>query len=346
MRILLGMSGGLDSTYAARVLMDAGHSVTGAVLIMHEFTETDAAENAAHELGIELVKIDARERFFDTVTGDFVKQYTLGRTPNPCIVCNREVKFRLLLDYARDNGFDRVATGHYASIGTSADSEGELRFLKLSGDEKKDQTYMLYRLDPEMLSMILFPLSDITKAEVREAAQSIGISQSERKESQEICFIPSNDHAAYIESRVGPHREGDFVDRDGNILGRHKGICHYTVGQRKGLGIALGARAFITDIDPETDRITVETEPKRTDRFTVSDLIFTGVRKRKAGDELRLTVKVRYQAPRVPVTVRFLENQAVEAILDTPAVSVTKGQSAVFYLDDRVAFGGFIDTVE
>ena len=341
MRILLGMSGGLDSTFSALKLKEEGHSVEGAVLIMHDFTELESARAAARDVGIPLHEIDCRELFEKTVIPDFMEQYRNGRTPNPCVVCNREVKFRVLLEYALKNGFDKIATGHYAKL-KNVGNDGKTVICRAE-DAKKDQSYMLWRLSPEMIERLILPLSDLTKEEIRKMASERGLFPADKKDSQEICFIPSGDYAAYIEDRYGKSEEGDFVDADGNVLGRHKGIVHYTVGRRKGLGIALGSRAFITDIDRKTNKITLSFSAKETTHFTVSDIVFSGIGEKKDGDSCDLLVKVRYQAPPVPAKVEFLSNSKAHVILSSPAKSVTAGQSAVFYDGEVLAFGGFID---
>ena len=343
MRILLGMSGGLDSTYSALKLKEEGHSVEGAVLIMHDFTELDEARRSAKELGIRLHEIDCRELFNNTVISDFVHQYEIGRTPNPCIVCNREVKFKALYDYAMKNGFDRIATGHYARIEEIEENGRKLYAVVRAADSLKDQTYMLWRLPQHILSVLMLPLSFSSKEKIRTLAREREITAADRDDSQEICFIPSGDHGAYIEERFGKSKAGDFVDCDGNILGRHKGIIHYTVGQRKGLGIALGQRAFITAIDPLTDRITLSFSQKENREFFVSGLMFSGMEEMPAGSEMTAEVKVRYQAPPVPVTVHFLEKGRARITADLPIRSVAPGQSAVFYRNERLLFGAFID---
>lgn len=341
MRILLGMSGGLDSSYAALKLKEEGHSVEGAVLIMHDYTETESARVAAKEVGIPLHEIDCRALFEKEVVSNFISEYTKGRTPNPCIVCNREVKFRALLDYARENGFDKIATGHYAKIKRMG-NVGKAVIMR-SDDTKKDQSYMLWRLSRDVIDNLILPLSDCSKEEIRERAEELGLSSAKKRDSQEICFIPSGDYGGYIEERVGKSVEGDFVDTEGNVLGRHSGILHYTVGQRKGLGIALGARAFVTDIDPVTNRITLSFSADERTSFAVSDIIFSGIEKKIAGDVCTLAVKVRYQASPITAEVEFLEENRAKVTLSSPAKSVTAGQSAVFYDGDVLAFGGFID---
>lgn len=342
MKILLGMSGGLDSSYAALRLMEAGHEVEGAVLLMHEYTEINAAKESADALGIPLHIIDSRDLFLEKVVPDFINEYRNARTPNPCIICNSEVKFRVLCDFARENGFDRVATGHYADIVTVKTAEGEKFAVKRSLDGKKDQTYMLWRLSQDVLSMLYFPLSDLKKEEIRLDARKRGIIAADRSDSQEICFIPSGDYASYIEERTGPSAIGNFVDTEGRILGEHKGIIHYTVGQRKGLGIALGARAFVTDIDPESGEITLSYEADITDGFEVVSMVFSGMETPRRADKKELMVKVRYQATMVPATVEFISENSAKVTLSEGAKSVTSGQSAVFYDGDILVAGGFI----
>ncbi len=343
MKILVGMSGGVDSTYAAYKLISEGHTVAGAVLKMHEYTEVSAAEAACASIGVPIHIIDCREAFEECVVSSFVSEYSLARTPNPCIVCNSEVKFESLLNFALENGFDSIATGHYASVESIDSSAGKRYYIKRARDTAKDQTYMLWRLSQRVLSHLVLPLSDMTKEEVRAASRMSGLVAWDRGDSQEICFIPDGDHAAFIEKRVGGFPEGDFVDSEGRVLGRHKGIIHYTVGQRKGHGVALGTRAFITDIDAESNRIMMSTRPKAVNVFTVSGVVFSGICPTKFPSEYRLEVRQRYRAHLIFATVIFLGDGRAEVRLDTPAASVAPGQSAVFYRDGAVAAGGFID---
>lgn len=338
MKILLGMSGGLDSTYAAKLLLDAGHTVEGAVLIMHEFTELSAARESAAALGIKLHEIDCTERFRDIVMKDFVEEYIAARTPNPCVICNSEIKFKCLCDYALEHGFDKIATGHYARV---VYEDGRFAVAR-SADVSKDQTYMLWRLPQQILQYLVFPLGELTKNEVRKAAKDAELVAADREESQEICFIPSGDYAAFIEREQGVCPQGDFVDTDGNVLGRHSGIIRYTVGQRKGLGIALGARAFVTDINPVDNRITLSFEPKLTEKIRVEKVVFSGIVPPAPGIATEFFVKLRYLAPPVRASVVFDGNGVAEVFLATPVKSVTPGQSAVFYFGDKVAFGGII----
>lgn len=337
MRILVGISGGVDSAYAAKKLMDQGHMVEGAVLVMHEYTEISAAREAAQSLGIPLHEIDATSGFCQ-IKENFVSEYVLGRTPNPCVICNERVKFRLLFDYAMEHGFDAIATGHYAKVV----KQGERFALAMAEDLKKDQTYMLYRLPQSILEKLILPLAEGTKAEIRVSAEEAGISAANRSDSQEICFLPEGNYAEYIESVSGICPEGDFVDESGRVLGRHKGIIHYTVGQRKGLGIALGSRAFITDIDPKTNRITLSTTLGGKGTVCISDIVYSGMTPPTEETELELQVKLRYGAKPVSARARLYPDGRAELALADPQ-TFAPGQSAVLYRDGVVMLGGFIN---
>lgn len=229
MRILVGISGGVDSAFAAKKLILEGHEVEGAVLIMHEFTELSAAREAAESVGIRLYEIDCRDSF-NEIKQNFVSEYINARTPNPCIICNERVKFKMLYDFAIERGFDAIATGHYARV----ERLNGRYTLAIPEDERKEQTYMLYRLPQNILSRLILPLSEGKKTNIRIIAKEQGISAANREDSQEICFLPNGGHTDYIESVAGKSVEGNFVDENGRVLGRHKGIIHYTVGQRKG----------------------------------------------------------------------------------------------------------------
>ena len=341
MKILVGMSGGLDSTYAALKLIDEHHEVVGAVAVMHEYTELDGAREAAAALGIPLCEIDARDKF-TAVKANFVNEYSLGRTPNPCVVCNPLVKFRVLADYARENGFDMIATGHYARI-VKVEDCGVTRYtLERALDARKDQTYMLHRLPQDILSILMFPLADEIKTEVRRKAAERGLKAAEQKESQEICFIPDGDYASYIEAERGEFPGGDFVLDDGTVIGRHKGLIRYTVGQRKGLGISYGERIFVSRIDADNNRIVLSCDGSYTDRVRVSELVFTGMSEPEAGVERSVQVKLRYLATPVLATARFDGMGGAELVLDTQQRAVTPGQSAVMYDGDILLCGGFI----
>lgn len=342
MKILVGMSGGLDSTYAALKLIREGHEVEGAVIVMHEFTEVDGAREAADALGIKLHMLDAKDRF-EAVKENFVEEYSRGRTPNPCIVCNPLVKFRVLCDFARANGFDKIATGHYARTLTLFESEKEIYTLSRAADVRKDQTYMLHRLPQDILSMLILPLGDDVKSEIREKALAAGLKAAEKKESQEICFIPSGEYAEYIEGVKGIFPEGDFVLEDGTVIGRHKGLIRYTVGQRKGLGVAYGERIFVSRIDAVRNEIVLSTEGSFADTVSVTDLVFAGMSEPELAEKRRVEVKLRYLARPVAATAFFDGRGGAVLKLDAPEKAVTPGQSAVMYDGDTLLCGGFIE---
>lgn len=342
MKILLGISGGVDSAYAAKKLMDEGHLVEGAILVMHEYTELSLAREVAQSVGFKLHEIDCRKRFSLIVKDNFVKEYSRARTPNPCIICNQSVKFAMLSEYARNNGFDAIATGHYSKV-VSLDDNGTERYaISVARDVKKDQSYVLYRLSQEILSHLVFPLSDMTKEEVREAAAKAGISSADRKDSQEICFLPDGGHAEYIESVKGRFPEGDFIDENGKILGKHKGIIRYTVGQRKGLGIALGERAFVTKINPDDNTVTLSSSLSGKTEISISDIVYSGIAPINEVRELTAYVKIRYTAPLVEAKILLYPDGKATLTFGEP-LKTAPGQSAVVYKDGCVLFGGFID---
>jgi tRNA-specific 2-thiouridylase len=291
------------------------------------------------------VVIDCASLFESEVKEYLVQEYINGRTPNPCIVCNEKVKFRAMYDYAMAHGFDKIATGHYANI-VKEEREGDITYsIALGADGKKDQSYMLYRLPREILEATVFPLCEAEKTDVRQEGCSLGINLEEKKESQEICFLPNGDYSAFIENEKGICPEGDFINENGEVLGRHRGIIRYTVGQRKGLGISLGERAFVTGIDAKSNTVTLSTKALACEKIIVKDLVYSGITPKDMSDKKRFFVKVRYLAEPTLCTVT-VTGECVVAVLDEPVNSVAKGQSAVFYTDDgRVAFGGFIDSV-
>lgn len=309
------------------------------MLIMHEYCDLDSARSVASDIGIKLHEVDARDAFKNIVKENFSTEYLAGRTPNPCVLCNERVKFKALYDFAMERGFDKIATGHYADISY----ENGRYAIKRSTNTAKDQSYMLYRLPQHILEKLMLPLYDFDKKKVRSIAESENISVSGKKDSQEICFLPDGRYAEYIESVKGPCPEGNFVDADGRILGKHKGIIHYTVGQRKGLGIALGARAFVTEICPQTNEITLEYSMKGKEEIRLSDVVFCGIQPpNEGGVTLELPVKLRYTAPLVTAKCELF-NDGTAILRFENSVIAAPGQSAVAYIDDMVAFGGYIN---
>ncbi|MBP3436838.1 MAG: tRNA 2-thiouridine(34) synthase MnmA [Clostridia bacterium] len=338
MKILLGMSGGVDSSYAAALLKEAGYEVEGAILVMHDFTEMEKAQITADEIGIPLHIIDCKEIFREKIISQFCQEYCHGRTPNPCIRCNAEVKLRLLYETAIERGFDKIATGHYARVAKIGS-----RFAIQKGlDERKDQSYFLYRTDQEILEKLLLPLGELKKQEVQKRADSIALTAAKAKESQEICFIRDEKYTYYIERLYGKMPQGDFIGENGEILGKHKGILHYTVGQRKGLGIAATSRLFVKKIDPATHRVYLSSHNDTQDTFAIRDIVCSASSMEELEKSNDLTVKIRYLAKEVPVFVACKESKWV-LTAKNGLHALTEGQSAVIYKGDTVMAGGIIE---
>ena len=344
MKILLGISGGVDSAYAAYKLKSEGHEVEGAVIKMHEHTEIDAAIEAAESIGIPLHVIDATQAFEEIIKENFASEYIAGRTPNPCIICNPQVKFKSLYDYAMKEGFDMIATGHYARI-IKVESNGESRYTLASPrDEKKDQTYMLYRLPQHILAKTMFPLSDMNKTDVRQSSREEGLSAADRGDSQEICFLPNGGYADFVQERKGKCESGNFIDDSGKVLGAHKGIIHYTVGQRKGLGIALGERVFVTAINPVENTVTLSPSPKKSNEITITDVVYTGLTPPTSDLTIEALVKPRYTAKKVTATVTFHTNATATVTFSEPTTAAPGQSLTVYNTDGNLLAGGFINS--
>lgn len=339
-KILLGMSGGIDSTYSVVELRRRSYEVYGAFLRMSEESDVASAERAAEALGVPLTVVDCRERFREIVINDFLTEYSAARTPNPCVICNRYVKIDSLCETAKKMGIKYVATGHYTDIGF--DGETGRYYIKKARDMRKDQSYVLWRLTQEQLSMLMFPLCELDKASIKQEAKALDLPNADAPESQEICFIPSNDYVSYIEARTGKFPKGDFIDENGKKVGTHEGIIHYTIGQRKGLGLSLGKPAFVTAIDPERNTVTVTGEDKVfTDRLVCRTLNFMALTP-GGYDALDAEGKIRYAAKPERARIR-IEGDRAEIFFERPVRAVTPGQSAVFYDGDKILFGGIID---
>lgn len=371
-KVVLGLSGGVDSTTAALLLQEKGYEVIGLYFDAMGKGREDAgavrAEMAAKQLGIKFLYRDVSDIFREKVIGNFCSEYVCGRTPNPCIVCNPDVKFKTLLAAADEEGADWIATGHYA--GTYQDPESEEWFIRRAKSEAKDQSYMLYRLGEDVISRLILPLNDAEDKEaVREIARKKALKNAEDKDSQEICFIEDgDDYKAFLRRNGCDLPKGDFVDADGNILGEHQGILHYTIGQRKGLGIALGKPAFVTGIDSEKNQVVLGDNQDLFKTEVVSDgNILLGIdfsrlvqqeREARQADgesgEVRslgiigfddmsgITAKIRYAAKPAAASLKLLPDGKILATFEEPQRAPTPGQSIVFYRNDLVLGGGFI----
>lgn len=354
-KVILGLSGGVDSTTAALLLKDKGYDVTGLYFDIHDEASPtyrslrERAEKAAEQLGIGFIYRNVADMFDDIVIGDFCSEYACGHTPNPCIVCNPAVKFRTLLDAADETGAYHIATGHYAD--TFYDESSGVWHIKMAANRRKDQSYMLYRLSQEAISRLILPLDDVEdKEEVRKLARSRALENADAKDSQEICFIDSDDNYKDFLARRGvENREGDFTDAAGNILGRHKGITHYTIGQRKGLGIALGKPAFVTSINSRTNEVVLgSNDDLFTTTVTSSRNILMGLDTALCVDQameysgMGVTAKVRYASRPAEAHITVDSSGNITTEFAEPQRAVTPGQSVVFYKDDIVVGGGFI----
>lgn len=349
-RIAVAMSGGVDSSVSAAILKGAGHDVFG--VTMRLWGEEDdsgpavsAAASVCAALGIEHKVLDLRAGFARDVIEYFVGEYISGRTPNPCVRCNWLVKFGYLMKLAGQLGARRLATGHYARIVHDARPDGFVpRYsLRRARDAGKDQSYFLYRLSQEQLSAALFPLSEMTKEEVRETAARMGLPTAGRAESQEVCFIPDGDYRGFVRAkRPEAAKEGEFVDLAGRVVGRHRGIAFYTIGQRKGLGVSspLGRR-YVVGRDVANNRVTLgSAEDLKRPGCLVESLNWVGV----AGLEgsTKADVKLRYRFSPVRATLMPEDGGRVRVVFQSPEPGVSPGQSAVFYDGDTVLGGGII----
>jgi tRNA-uridine 2-sulfurtransferase len=341
-RVLVAMSGGVDSSAAAAILRQQGWEVEGVTMKLAAGLCCDigSAQAVCRELGIPHRMIDAQAEFSRDIVGNFISEYRRGRTPNPCIKCNELVKFQLLLEYARLNGFGYLATGHYARVEWSEQSSRSL--LKKGIDEGKDQSYFLYRMTQDQMKSVLFPVGGMRKTEVRALTRERGLSAAERVESQEICFVPGDDYRSFLrEQAPGTLKPGELVLTDGMVVGKHDGIAFFTVGQRRRLGVARGERLYVVRIEPDTNRVVLgRLSELETSEMIVSDPNFIAFPELRSS--LRVLVKVRYRSPFVPATIEPT-GRGVRVVFEEPVKGVCPGQAAVFYEGDTVVGGGTIE---
>lgn len=377
-RVVLAMSGGVDSSVAAHLLLEQGHEVVG-VFMRHgeqspvacsienhatsgsllpvvsqradhkqgccSASDAEDARRVAERLDIPFYALNLQEEF-QQIIDYFVDEYTQGRTPNPCVMCNNWLKFGKLFDYADSIGAEFVATGHYAQLKAEVGGQrSEVRSPRLGlyrgVDEDKDQSYVLFGIERELLPRMMLPVGGYTKPQIRELAAGLGLRVADKRDSQEICFVTSGKHDEFVQARAGQDRGGEIVTTDGRVVGEHDGIERFTVGQRKGLGVAMGERYFVVRVEPATRKVVIG----RHDELSRSELTAQGTNWQAdpPAGEFRCLAKIRYNARPAPATASVLPNRRLHVVFDEPRFGVAPGQAVVCYEGDRMLGGGWIE---
>ena len=347
-KVVVGMSGGVDSSVAAYLLKEQGYDVIGVTMQIWQEEEegeccglsaVEDARRVAADLQIPYYVMNFRKEFKEHVVDYFVDEYLHGRTPNPCIACNRYVKWESLLQRSLEIGADYIATGHYAQVEKLSNGRYS---LKQSATAHKDQTYALYNLTQEQLKRTLMPVGEYTKEEIRQMAEKIGLKVANKPDSQDICFVPDGDYATFIDKTTQKEiPQGNFVTLDGRVLGTHKGITHYTVGQRKGLGLALGYPAFVLEIRPDTNEVVIGTnEDSMSHIVRANKLNFMSVE--DVTEPIRVWAKIRYNHKGAWCTIKKVAEDEVICEFEEAQRAITPGQAVVFYDGDYVLGGGTI----